>query len=823
MNSRHLLKRALTMSACLWVVPIANPCLAAPPIGYTGPVPREDFLFPVGYTGPVPRRSGLSLPELPPQPIPTETAKTEEPILIAAREDEGLPVQTPPSAENDSPSEESEYDKVLISADEMHTDDNTGLVTAKGHVEMVYKDFVLHADSVSYNQKTGVLAADGNIALLTPSGEVEFADHQELTRDMAQAFAKNVGVLFPDNSRLAARSTQKYNNRYTVANKAMYTACNICRENPDNPPLWQMRAKTVTHDTARHKLYYHNATLDFAGVPVAYTPYMSAPDPSVKRLEGFLSPVPGVSANIGDYIKIPYYVDIAPDKDLTLTPTFSTKDTLQVDTLYRERFENGILSLNGSLTHAQLINENGLDKGRRWRGHMFGIFKADLDNVWRMGSDIQYASDKSYLQRYTISSLDQTTSRLYLEGFKGRNYIAANSYYFQDLRADSDVSEPLIIPSIAFSALGDPRKTWGGRWSFDAGLLVTARDNGNKPLAERGADTRRLSLKGGWERDFVSTTGLRTTVSALLRSESYWANDVVSEDKTTLYNRALFTRGFGQLNTIMRYPLGRTTKNYQHLLEPIVALTLAPNVRSIAKQPLEDSWDVEFDETNLFSPNRFTGNDLIEGGSRVTYGLRNAVTSDSGARIDIFGGASYRFTSDSMFSERSGLRGRESDFVGRIDFTPTKWLDANYGFRLSKNDLAPQRQDAFISVGQPVFRPYARYIQAYQHDTSTNLYSQVRQITVGFSSSFAKYWTLSGHHIQAFDPQPGPRNSSLALTYADECFAFGISLTHDNTDRADLSSGTSVAFHFYFKNLGGLHTDAGSNISFPEKFRQTAP
>ncbi len=113
-----------------------------------------------------------------------------------------------------------------------------------------------------------------------------------------------------------------------------------------------------------------------------------------------------------------------------------------------------------------------------------------------------------------------------------------------------------------------------------------------------------------------------------------------------------------------------------------------------SRQPIEDSLDVEFDETNLFSPNRFTGTDLIEGGSRATYGLRQAITTNSGMRVDMFGGQSYDFTQNSDFPGQSGLRDHASDYVGRMDFLPTEWLNANYGFRLDHSTFTPQSQDA---------------------------------------------------------------------------------------------------------------------------------
>ncbi len=821
-------ERFACSAASLLALGLASPCLAMPPIGYVGPAPRAapvsqaftkgvetvssmpdmpqaGLIMPIGYVGPVPSAPAKS-PALAAKPLP---APPVAPSVLAP------PVPAVPSpvlAESSGDGNET-----LITAEQMSSDSETGIVTAKGKAEVVHAGYVLHADKITFNQKTNVLTADGHVVLQLPGGEIEFADHQEITGDMKQAFARNIGVLFTDNSRMAARYLQRYDERYVVADKGMYTACNVCASNPDNEPLWQLKAETITHDNVEHNVYYHNATVDFAGVPILYTPYMSGPDPTVKRRQGFLSLVPGTTPALGAFARIPYYFDIAPDKDATIAPTFSQTDKMQLAVQYRERFDRGNLFFDGSVTHADLVDDRGSDKGKQWRGHVFGKFLYDIDNIWRAGTDIQYASDKSYMTRYDISQTDQTTSRAYIEGFNGRNYTSLRSYYFQDLRAGSYVAEPVVLPSVNFSAFGNPGQTWGGRWSLNANTLVTQRNNQGKTLAEQGPNTRRLSLNLGWERQFISNTGLEATVSGLLRTDSYWADNVVRPERGIVYDKSMFTRQFEQANVVMRYPLGRSGTGYQHLLEPIVAATLAPDVRRISKQPNEDSLNVEFDETNLFSPNRYPGSDLIEGGSRLTYGIRNAITADNGARIDIFGGQSYSFTANGDFSSKSGLRGHKSDYVGRIDFSPVSWFNANYGFRLSTVDFAPQRQDALVAAGVPIFNPSVRYIQAYSEDTP------VRQITLALSSAFTKYWAISGSVVHAFDPQPGTRSTGVALSYLDECFAFGVKMSQDFTSRPDISSGTSIAFHFYLKNLGGLHTDSISGINFPAEFRQTDP
>jgi LPS-assembly protein len=710
--------------------------------------------------------------------------------------------------------------ETLITAVRMTSDPTTETVTASGEVEIARAKYVLHADKVTYKQKTGVMYAEGHVAILTPSGEVEFADREEITGDMKQAFVKNIGILFTDNSRLAARTAQRYDGRYVVANQAMFTACNVCKENPDNPPLWQLRAQTIVHDNVEHDVYYHNATLDFAGVPLMYTPYLSTPDPTVQRRQGFLTPSPGSTPNLGPFVRVPYYFDIAPDKDAVLEPTFSAKDGAQIAGEYRERFVNGSITMSGSFTHTDLVSDAGIDEGQQWRGNFNGGFLYNIDNVWRAGTDVAFVSDKSYLQRYEMSSPDELTSRAYVEGFKGRDYAVTNMYYFEDLRPGTQAVEPLVLPEMMVSAFGEPGKTWGGRWDLGASSLITTRDNKDQGFNQQGPDTRRMSLNGGWERQLVSDTGLVTQLSGLARADMYWADNVVNPTGTGHnFNNVLLARPFAQANGVVRYPMGRNGDGYQELIEPIVSMTAAPAVKVDPRQPIEDSLDLEFDETNLFSPNRFTGTDLIEGGSRAVYGLRHAITADNGARLDMFGGQSYDFSRNTDFPGLSGLHDQLSDYVGRIDFSPGSWLNLNYGARFDHISGAAQEQDGRLTFGVNEFRPSLQYISAYETDLTGNI-ERVREGIVGFSSNYVKYWTFTASHTQAFSPNPGPRTSSGMLTYNDECFIFGVGVSHDDTTRADVNSGTSVMFHFFLKNVGGIHTDSFSSPNFPAEFRQ---
>ncbi len=150
---------------------------------------------------------------------------------------------------------------------------------------------VLLADTVTYNQRTDTITASGHVSLSQPTGEILFADYLELRNAMGDGFAENVRMLLADRSRLAANTARLTNNNRTELRRAVYSPCDLCKNDPSAPPAWQFVAPQIDHDKEFKLIEMRDATMEIDGWPVFYTPYISMPDPTVKRASGFLDPV----------------------------------------------------------------------------------------------------------------------------------------------------------------------------------------------------------------------------------------------------------------------------------------------------------------------------------------------------------------------------------------------------------------------------------------------------------------------------------------------------------------------------------------------------
>lgn len=678
---------------------------------------------------------------------------------------------------------------ILMTADELSFDDELGIATAKGNVEISQSDRVLLADMVSYNQRDDVVTASGNVILMEPTGEVLFAEFAELTDDMREGFLRGFSMLLEDNSRLAAVSAQRRGGVETRLNQAIYSACRDC-VGFNGEPLWNLKASKVTHNQDSREVVYRNARLELLGVPIAYTPYLSHPDPTVKRKSGLLAPSFGASDALGSSVSTPFFWAISRDKDLTIKPTFYSENYPLVTGDYRQAFGNG--ELRGQLSGIYDTSDDNRDRGRG-RGHIDATARFDIDEDWRWGSDVKLASDDTYLARFGFPGSDTLTSRAYVERFGSRSYAAAEGIYFQGLR-DEDRQEqiPLVLPKVDYNFISEPG-TYGAFSTFDANFQSLGRDE--------GTSSQRLSLSAGWRLPHVSKSGMVTTVGGAVQADLYNVADVPVPSGGT--ETGVTGRIFPQLIAEWQYPWIRRGQSSGMLIEPIAALILAPNGGNPDRIPNEDSLAVEFDETNLFSPNRFPGKDRVEGGNRIVYGLRSGLYGDSGGSSTIFIGQSYQLRKSSTFSSGSGLNDHQSDIVGRLTVSPNKFLDLVYKTRLDSSNFTAKRSEVTARAGGRAIRTNINYIFFDQIDDE---FPKREEIFAELASDITDQWTARVHARRDLTDGGNLRSWGASLRYNCDCLDFSVNFTRSFTQDRDVPPSDTLFVRVIFKSLGEFGT-----------------
>ncbi|MEM7238206.1 MAG: LPS assembly protein LptD [Pseudomonadota bacterium] len=531
---------------------------------------------------------------------------------------------------------------VALIADDVVYDTELERLTATGNVEVYYGDRTLTADRIVYDNQTRRIEAEGEIVLRDAAGATVFGDIADLDADLRDGIVRGAQSILGDQGKLAAVEAQRFDDRFNVLSKAVYSPCDVCSDEPT--PFWRIRARKIIHDEEKRQIHYENAWFDLFGVPIAWTPYFRHPDPTVDRATGFLVPRAVQSSNYGAGLKVPYFVVIDDQSDVTIEPFFTTGEGIVAEMEYRRAFENGRLSVGGSVTRSDFTGERSIE------GHLdtSGLF--EVGNDISLGWDVNLASDDDYLRFFDFSNDDRLTSEAFAFKYDKNSFFDVRAVRFQSLRNGEPAGQiPVAIPDVD-ARYELPDFLFGGDLGFTANAQTLQRNN--------GFDSSRVSLGFDWERETILPMGVAIKGFAEVRGDLFSIRDVPGEDND------LTVRLAPMVGVEARYPLiWDDGESSSHYLEPIMQAILAPYGGNGDGIVNEDSLVTEFDENNLFDLTHFSGLDGFEEGPRLNVGLRYQRLSDDNLNLDATVGRVFRFRDADEFSIGSGLVEAQSDWV----------------------------------------------------------------------------------------------------------------------------------------------------------------
>ena len=394
----------------------------------------------------------------------------------------------PPASAAQGTAEPAKKDRLLVDAKSLVYNRDTNVVSAEGNVQLYYQGRVLEADKVIYNRTTNRVFAEGNAKLTEADGTVSYGDRFDLTDDFRNGFIDSLSSITKDKTRLTAPRAERSEGETTVLDKATYTACEPCAEHPERPPLWQIKAMKIIHKSEEQMIYYEDATFELYGVPVAYFPYLSSPDPSVSKKSGFLAPRFVYESQLGFGAAVPYFWNIAPDYDVTLTPTVLSTQGVLGQAEFRQRLETGTYNIRATgiyqLDQSQFSAAPYGSGDRQWRGSVETTGRFLINPSWQYGWDIAIFSDKYFFQNYKIRSesissdyIRESISTAYLTGQGARSYFDLRGYRIEGLsQFDFNKQQPLVLPVLDYNRTIaiDPNRSLGIGGEVNIDLNFTA-------------------------------------------------------------------------------------------------------------------------------------------------------------------------------------------------------------------------------------------------------------------------------------------------------------------------------------------------------------
>ncbi len=405
----------------------------------------------------------------------------------------------------------------------------------------------------------------------------------------------------------------------------------------------------------------------------------------MERASGFLAPSFGWSSVFGIGVKTPYFWNLAPNYDLTIAPTFTTRQGPLVAAEWRHRIDRGAYSIEGAGIR-QWDTDLPSPGDTTWRGEVRGRGVYNINDHWQWGFDLTAVSDETFGRQYSIDSRTEIDNQVYLQGIRGRNYMSASTYQFIGLLEDDNNDQfPVAAPYVRHSyTFDDP--VWGGVLGIDTNVYSLYRDEAVSPLNSsyenvyQGTEQARGVTIMHWQREIVTHGGIQVMPFGRLRGDVYINNnlpdpndpEMLQDDEVT--GRVLPSAGFD-----LRWPFLRTDGSGTHIITPVVQMIAATDETDLDRIGNEDAITVNFDQSSLFLHDRFTGLDRYEGGTRVNAGVLYSYLLPSGGFIRASVGESFHILGENSFADGSGLEGEASDIVGAI--APQPWDNLRFSMQ----------------------------------------------------------------------------------------------------------------------------------------------
>ncbi|AGK57753.1 organic solvent tolerance protein [Hyphomicrobium denitrificans 1NES1] len=727
-----------------------------------------------------------------------------------------------------------------LQGDQLIYDKAGNRVIARGNVEIYYNDNILTADEVVYDQGGGTLTAIGNVTLKEPQGNVIRADRYTLTDDFRDGFVQSLSVVSQDQSTITADRAVRRGGNVNEFENGRFTPC---KSDGGTPPLWCLSAARIIHDADAATITYQDAYFEIYGQPVFYLPYFQTPDPSVKRKSGFLTPQYGHSSTLGYITGIPYYWAIAPNYDLTLTPTYLSDQGLLMQAEWRHRLANGQynvklagidqnyhdLPTDGS-SPGDIKNYDGL----RGSVETHGVFS--LSSWWKFGWDVTAETDDQFRRFYKLDSVLVTdrVNQVYLTGQSDRNYFNATLYQFQGLLStDTPQTEGYTHPIINYNyVFNDP--VLGGELKWNTNVLSFTREDGAviDPLTGQSANSNmnRIVTELKWRRRLTDAIGISYTPFADVRGDAYQYDnfndpaDATATTPGTFVGSETVTRGIVDGGMTVSYPWVANTQSASHIIEPIGQIVVHQESIPQRQLPDEDAQSLVFDDTNLFATSKFSGYDRIETGTRANVGLQYTFQSHDGGYARFLAGESYHLSGDNIYlnpgrdadgnfiyTPVSGLETTRSDYVLGVYLAPIDEFRIISQSRFDQGNFDLRREDAAMVFN---FGPLSTQVgYSYNNDTilvdPTDPDPTQQELLASATLRLTDRWSVGG--MTRYDIDTGDlRYDSVQIKYADECFALTASYIESNYTEQTIEADRTFMLRFELKHLGDFaaKTDA---------------
>jgi LPS-assembly protein len=483
--------------------------------------------------------------------------------------------------------------------------DADGLAVLTGHVQLHQDQHTISADRVTYDEKTGKV---------TVAGSVDFEDPRLGVKSSDGAYDALGGGFFDQaNFRIFDRSGRGYAKKMSVGpdgvahlDTVRYTSCPVGNED------WSIQAKNLKLDTDAEQGIAHGVVMRFKDVPIFYTPYLAFPLGD-DRQSGLLFPSFGHSGNNGYQLDVPYYFNLAPNYDATLTPGYLSKRGVQLGGEFRFLTEG---------SHGQL-EENFLPNDEITNSDRYFVHFTDITNITpglRFDTDVSGVSDSNYFSDFAVGA-DQTSVTFLQRSAEFLYYddiwrIRAQGQNFQTIDTSIEAGDR------PYSRV--PRLEAHGLIPLVGGLELAVSSETTNFIREVGPTGIRADVSPELRWD-LRTAGYFFEPIVGYHFTQYDLQNAESGDPSTPTR----TLPWASLDTGLVFDRDAGANGQRIVtLEPRLMYTYIP-YRNQDELPIFDTGLPDFNMVELFRSNRYVGDDRIGDANQLAFGLTSRLFNES--------------------------------------------------------------------------------------------------------------------------------------------------------------------------------------------------
>ncbi|MBJ3785048.1 LPS-assembly protein LptD [Devosia sediminis] len=712
-----------------------------------------------------------------------------------------------------------------IEADELVFDSIQNVIRARGDVVLRVSGYTLTGRELIYRRNEGAMELIGDATVTDPSGNVSRSETLNLTGGLKRAVLDSMTLTAHDGSRITADSAEYDQVLNSILTDAQYAPCGDCVGPQGQRIGWSISAARIVQNAEDNSITLEQPSIALLGIPVAWLPYLWLPDLSNEALESIPRPSLGYTDKIGVKVEVPFTVYSTRHTSIILSPTLLTGQGFLMGAEWLQRFDRGSFSIKASgLYQYNKMAFTFADAQRDWRGAIqaSGEFKPVED--WTVGAAYSVFTDSAYFGDYLLDPRRSAINEVYATHLTDDTYIDARIQEFNllgDNTRQTRDQQGIALPNVQVArtfTLPDN----GGRIEVEGRLLAMSRKADSTATINgipydygyAGNRVHGMAL-ASWQNQWIAGGAVFTPFVGLrLDAAAYDGNSALASappEQTLLSATPIVALD-------MRYPLVAYGSGVTHLIEPIAqivfrgASTTEPGITN------EDSQSLVFDDTNVFSYNRFSGIDRQETGLRANIGGRYLATLGEGSYVELVAGQSFQLADVNAFAipnrqqvgVGSGLENAASYTVLGAYGMIADTLKAGAKIQVDTGALAVSRASLGVSYSQDGWSGALNYGYARATPQAGNV-RDMHEIGAEVSVPITEYWTISGNAY--WDINAGSYlQVGGGLGYNDGYLAFGAGVSRTGPTH---SSPNDLRATASFRLMAPAGFEAGYTGSVP--------